>query len=346
MAAGARRALSPPYEGNGGKWRAVMAIDAANSVRRRSVARSARLRRLPIAAMAIGGGLLVSLGAFLPWLSLFAGLRTLAGTSGPNGWLLVAGGTVSVVAGAWFLVRGGGAARWTIGLLGLALLGFCGWLLLQLLDIYRRLSADAFVFSQIRPGLFVATGGAVIIAASLLAGEPSAPRAHDGAGTTKPFALAPVLAGLSAGAGVIHFAVIGSHAHESIVLAIAFFAAGLAQLLWAWLFLVAFGRWIALSGAALSALYVAVWAVSRTAGLPLGDSPWRAEPVGVADLITVTFETLTVLGALTVWRWPQRRLRLARPAAGVVCVLVGAAIAAPTFLAALDGSGAAHLLRR
>lgn len=130
------------------------------------------------------------------------------------------------------------------------------------------------------------------------------------------------------------------------MLALAFAAAGLSQVLWAWTVLVAPSQRILFTGAAFNAVYLAVWVVSRTVGLPVGDAAWQAEPVGAADLITVSFEALTLLGALALWRWPGRRLALRRPVAPVVFTLTGAAIAAATVVAVLSGTDALDLLRR
>src|SRR3989442_10779266 len=64
----------------------------------------ARARRLPreeryVASAAVAGGALVAIGAFLPWLTLYAGLHPLRGVIGLNGRVLAAGGAVCLVAG-------------------------------------------------------------------------------------------------------------------------------------------------------------------------------------------------------------------------------------------------------
>src|SRR5881628_528032 len=69
----------------------------------------ARARRLPseerrFALAAVAGGGLMAIGAFLPWLTLYAGLHPLRGVIGLNGRVLAAGGAVCLVAG----VRGWG----------------------------------------------------------------------------------------------------------------------------------------------------------------------------------------------------------------------------------------------
>lgn len=76
-----------------------------------------RRRRL-IGALATVGGALMVIGTLLPWFSLLAGLQSYSGLEGLNGWLLIAGGGASSLAGLVFLVRGTPALRWGIGLLG------------------------------------------------------------------------------------------------------------------------------------------------------------------------------------------------------------------------------------
>jgi hypothetical protein len=125
-------------------------------------------RRGPIALAAVGGGGSVIVGAWLPWLTLDAGLRSLAGVDGPNGRLLAAGGVLSMLGGAWYLARGGGRMRWAIGLLGFALLAGASWLALQLLATYRELAAaDPFAFPELGRGLFVALVGSLLVFATL-----------------------------------------------------------------------------------------------------------------------------------------------------------------------------------
>src|SRR5207249_12178032 len=65
--------------------------------------RNAPERLVPAAALV--GGALVAAGAFLPWLSLFAGLHPLRGVIGLNGRLLAAGGGVCLVAGGRYWVQ-------------------------------------------------------------------------------------------------------------------------------------------------------------------------------------------------------------------------------------------------
>jgi hypothetical protein len=128
---------------------------------------SRSLSQAAIAWGAIGGGVIVILGAWLSWFSLFAGLQPYRGVDVLNGRLLAAGGGLSILAGVWFSLRGGLRLRWGIGLLGFVLLAFAGWSGLQLRVIYRRLSADPFVVARLGPGPIVVAAGALLIFATL-----------------------------------------------------------------------------------------------------------------------------------------------------------------------------------
>ena len=111
--------------------------------------------------------MLVILGAWLSWISLFAGLQPHRGMDVLNGRLLAAGGGLSVVAGVWFSLRGGLRLRWGIGLLGFLLLAFATWSAFQVRVIYRQLSADPFVVARLGPGPIVVGAGALLIFATL-----------------------------------------------------------------------------------------------------------------------------------------------------------------------------------
>jgi hypothetical protein len=129
--------------------------------------RSKPLNRLGVASVAIGGGAIVVPGAWLSWFSPFAGLRPYRGVDVLNGRVLAAGGVLSILAGAWFSLRGGHRLRWGIGLLGFVLLAFASWSWLQLRVIYRALAADPFVVARLGPGLGVVVTGAVVIFVTL-----------------------------------------------------------------------------------------------------------------------------------------------------------------------------------
>src|SRR5438105_7392043 len=107
----------------------------------------ARARRLPsdgrrFALAAVAGGAMMATGAFLPWLSLFAGLHPLRGVIGLNGRLLAAAGAVCVVAGVRCWQRPARGLQRAVAVLGWVLTPFATYLAVQLLDSYRELRAN------------------------------------------------------------------------------------------------------------------------------------------------------------------------------------------------------------
>jgi hypothetical protein len=95
------------------------------------------------------------------------------------------------------------------------------------------------------------------------------------------------------GSAAIHFAVVPEHLREYVPFGLFFVAAGLAQLALAAAILVAPRRQVLLAGAAGTVAIIALWAVSRTAGVPVGPTPWEPEAPGAADILCTTLEAIT-----------------------------------------------------
>jgi hypothetical protein len=102
----------------------------------------------------------------------------------------------------------------------------------------------------------------------------------------------------SFGAAAIHTAVAGSHLQEWGPAGIFLSVAAAAQWVVGLLVLAVPSRSVRDVAAAGSAGLIAVWAISRTVGLPLGSKPWTPETVGTADAVAVLFEVAVVIGAL------------------------------------------------
>jgi hypothetical protein len=107
-------------------------------------------------------------------------------------------------------------------------------------------------------------------------------------------AVIPLIAALSAAAGLIHIGASADHAKEFALYVPAFAAIAAFQLGWAiW---VAHGapRRVLAVGIGVNLAVVAVWVMSRTIGVPIAEEAWVPEPVGTADLLATLTELLVV----------------------------------------------------
>jgi hypothetical protein len=121
-----------------------------------------------VASAAVVGGALIAIGAFLPWLSLFAGLHPLRGVIGLNGRVLAGGGVVCFLVGVRCWQRP--ALQWqrAVAALGCALTGFAIWLTIQLLITYRQLRGNPMLVPRLGPGLFLALVGSLLAAGTVV----------------------------------------------------------------------------------------------------------------------------------------------------------------------------------
>jgi hypothetical protein len=302
--------------------------------------------RWSVGLTAIGGSVLVAAGALLPWLSVFAGLKAYRGVAGLHGRLLLAGGVLGLLGGLGYLATGRAPLRWGLGLWGFVLLAFTGWLVTQLLVTYQQLVADPLFVARLGPGVFVAMVGAAALAATLLLG-PARPATAEHSSPVAARPLASVvsvdLALLSAGAGIIHLAVLGPHLREFWLFGVFFAAAALAQLGWALLVMLRPSGRVWLAGAVGNALVIVVWILSRTVGLPVGAEAGHAEPVGFVDALSTAYEALLVAGAAALaWSATKRELRSGEAQAAIWAV--GGLVVPLTLLAVLHAVGALTLL--
>lgn len=146
---------------------------------------------------------------------------------------------------------------------------------------------------------------------------------------------------LTAGAAAIHLGVAGSHFAEWWASGLFFLIAAAGQGVWAvaaWTRPPA--RRMLNTGAAMNTSLIAVWLLSRTAGLPIGPGGGIPEAVGAADLITVAMEGLATLaiaaqlwapsaGARIVGSGARRASLLGAAVAAAVLVASGVALAEP-----------------
>jgi len=100
---------------------------------------------------------------------------------------------------------------------------------------------------------------------------------------------------LSAGAGVIHLAVIEEHMRQYVPFGLLFAGVAVLQIGWAIAYLVRPGRGLATLGLVVNAGIILVWIWSRSVGLPVGPNAGRPDAVGFVDAVATGFELALVL---------------------------------------------------
>ena len=145
---------------------------------------------------------------------------------------------------------------------------------------------------------------------------------------------------LSLGAAAIHFGVLGSHYEESWGYGVFFAVVASLQAVWALLVVRSPGRWVYWGGAAGNAAVIAVWAITRTAGIPAGPSAGEVEDVGFIDALAAGFQALIVVACLAIVGWRQmaaRQLSTSVLWTGTLAVAVG--VMALTSASLVDWTG-------
>jgi len=139
------------------------------------------------------------------------------------------------------------------------------------------------------------------------------------------------------GAGLVHLALVESHLSDDLLLGISFAVVGGAQVILGFVVLAKPSRRVLYLVGALSLVAVAVWAVSRTFGLPVG-SHQIPEPVGITDLTVVIFEILTVAAVVLLTTRTKVLVGLSNPRSLMVAPLTLAVAALASTAVALEGS--------
>jgi hypothetical protein len=113
---------------------------------------------------------------------------------------------------------------------------------------------------------------------------------------TRPSAPTATLAAASAAASAIHVAVCPAHFHEATAFGLFFILAATLQAAWAVLILRQPSRALLTLGAVGNLAAVAVWAMSRTVGVPIGPTAWRPEAVTATDSLATALELAIIAG--------------------------------------------------
>jgi hypothetical protein len=106
------------------------------------------------------------------------------------------------------------------------------------------------------------------------------------------------------GAGVIHLAFAPTHLDEYVPLGAGFVVAGVLQILWGLALPFHESRLLLRVGALGSLLFIGVYLMSRTVGLPLGPNAFQPEGFAAADLLCCALEVPVAFGALALSRRP------------------------------------------
>lgn len=114
------------------------------------------------------------------------------------------------------------------------------------------------------------------------------------------------VASLSAVAAGIHAWVVPEHYEEYALFGVFFGAIGFAQAGWTAAVLRRPTPLLHVVGIALSAGLLALWALSRTAGVPIGPEAWEAEPAEVLDVAAGVAELGIILVATMSLTTPRR----------------------------------------
>jgi len=143
------------------------------------------------------------------------------------------------------------------------------------------------------------------------------------AATKSDSKLAARLAAIASfGAAVIHFAVVPTHWQEWLPSGLFFVSLALFQLIWALVVLARASLPVLGAGIALNVAAIALWAMSRTAGVPVGPHAGLPELTQTADLCALLLQIYVVMGAG--WVWYRGRPGQPIPAFANAVVLLGA----------------------
>jgi len=155
-------------------------------------------------------------------------------------------------------------------------------------------------------------------------------RAGPTAARTSTQLLLLAAAAASIGAAGIHFAVIQEHLAEYTPYGIFFVAVALAQALWAIVVPRYPDRWLLAAGGVANLALVALWALVRTKGLPLGPEPWTPERFSLIDSVSSGLELTLAATVVVLLRHvprPIARFQLAAAAVvGMLTVATGVAL--------------------
>jgi hypothetical protein len=146
----------------------------------------------------------------------------------------------------------------------------------------------------------------------------------------------------SAGAALIHFAVVPTHWQEWMPSGLFFLSIALFQLIWARVVLARPGTAVLGVGIVANVGVVALWALSRTAGAPFGPHAGEPELVQAAGLCALLLEVYVVMGAGWVWHRGGQPEPIPASANAIVLLGIGAVIASAATVGVASGLQHGH----
>lgn len=127
---------------------------------------------------------------------------------------------------------------------------------------------------------------------------------------------------------LIHVGAAVDHWQEYHLYTLVFSGLAALQACWALLILRGASRGVLVLGCVVQVGIIALWALSRTVGVPLAPKPWVPEEIGVADLAETIGEITTVLAVLSVLLAERsnaaRHVRRWMPAIVLLVILISA----------------------
>jgi hypothetical protein len=151
-----------------------------------------------------------------------------------------------------------------------------------------------------------------------------------------------ILAALSFAAGVIHLVMVPQHAEEALRVGIGFAVVGWFQIAFGVAVVVRATRtWIRV-GILANVVFVAIWFLSRTMGLPDWTGDGAVEKTASVDALCVAFEIAIIVGAVALLLNPKLFARWTRPAIAVGVVIAAIVTATTAVLASPSTAEHAH----
>ncbi|MGB0971121.1 MAG: hypothetical protein ACPGVG_09195, partial [Mycobacterium sp.] len=154
---------------------------------------------------------------------------------------------------------------------------------------------------------------------------------------TKGGLIARVAAAASLGVALIHLAVLTSHWQEWRPSGVFFALLAVFQFGWALATAVRTPAAVLASGIVVNLTAIALWALSRTSGIPFGPHAGEAEAMQASGVAAVLLEGTVVIGATCVWILGPRTVALSGMTYGIVLATASAAIAAAVVIGVPSG---------